>query len=111
MLDERAARGNLYILVELIGSSPVSDHAVREIQATIELTYYSAGGPVSQVLKQAIADAHEVLRKMNRNSPDIHLQAGIICAAIVQGHLVVASAGPTVAFVATRRTSGPVPAG
>jgi len=99
--DERAARGNLYILIELIGSSPVSSHAVREMQATAELTYYSAGGPVSQVLKQAIADAHEVLRNMNRNSPDIDLQAGIICAAVVQGHLIVASAGPTVAFIAT----------
>lgn len=99
--DERSARGNLYILVELIGNSPVSSHAVREIQATVELTYYSAGGPVSQVLKQAIADAHEILRNMNRNSPDIDLQAGIICAAVVQGHLVIASAGPTVAFVST----------
>ena len=99
--DERAARGNLYILIELIGSSPVSSHAVREMQATVELTYYSAGGPVSQVLKQAIADAHEVLRNMNRNSPDIDLRAGIICAALVQGHLVIASAGPPVAFVAT----------
>ena len=101
--DERSARGNLYILVELIGSSPVSSHAVREMQATIELTYYSAGGPVSQVLKQAIADAHDILRKMNRNSPDIALQAGIICAAVVQGHLVIASAGPTVAFVSTNQ--------
>ena len=99
--DERAARGNLYILIELIGSSPVSSHAVREMLATVELTYYSAGGPVSQVLKQAIADAHEILRNMNRNSPDIALQAGIICAAVVQGHLVIASAGPTVAFVST----------
>ena len=99
--DERAARGNLYILIELIGSSPVSSHAVREMQATAELTYYSAGGPVSQVLKQAITDAHEVLRNMNRNSPDIDLQAGLTCAAVVQGHLVIASAGPTVAFIAT----------
>ena len=99
--DKRAARGNLYILIELIGGSPVGSHAVREMQATVELTYYSAGGPVSQVLKQAIADAHEVLRNMNRNSPDIDLQAGIICAALVQGHLVIASAGPPVAFVAT----------
>ncbi len=101
--DERAARGNLYILIELIGSSPVGSHAVREMQATAELTYYSAGGPVSHVLKQAVSDAHEVLRNMNRKSPDIDLQAGIICAAVVQGHLVLASAGPTVAFIATDR--------
>ena len=99
--DERAARGNLYILVELIGSSPVSSHAVREMQAAVENTYYSAGGPVSEVLKQAITGAHENLRSLNLRSPDIDLQAGIICAAIVQGHLVIASAGPTVALVAT----------
>lgn len=99
--DERAARGNLYILVELIGSSPVSSHAVREMQAAVELTYYAAGGPVSEVLKQAITGAHESLRNLNRRSPDVDLQAGIICAAIVQGHLVIASAGPTVALVAT----------
>lgn len=98
--DERARRGNLYILIELIGSSPVSSHAVREMQAAAELTYYSAGGPVSQVLTQAVTKAHEVLRNMNRSSPDIDLQAGIICAAIVQGHLAIASAGPPVAFVA-----------
>jgi hypothetical protein len=101
--DERAARGNLYILIELIGSSPVSSHAVRELQAAVELTYYSAGGPVSEVLKQAISGAHENLRNLNRRSPDIDLQAGIICAAVVQGHLVIASAGPTVALVATEQ--------
>ena len=101
--DERAARGNLYILVELIGSSPVSSHAVREMQAAVEHTYYSAGGPVSEVLKQAITGAHENLRSLNRRSPDIDLQAGIICAAVVQGHLVIASAGPAMALVATEQ--------
>jgi hypothetical protein len=101
--DERAARGNLYILIELIGSSPVSSHAVRELQSAVELTYYSAGGPVSEVLKQAINGAHENLRNLNRRSPDIDLQAGIICAAVVQGHLVIASAGPTVSLVATEQ--------
>ncbi len=99
--DGRAARGSLYILIELIGSSPVSSHAVHEMQSAATLTYYSAGGPVSQVLRQAVTKAHEVLRNMNRSSPDIDLQAGIICAAIVQGHLAIASAGPPVAFVAT----------
>ena len=101
--DERAARGNLYILVELIGGSPVSSHAVREMQAAVEHTYYSAGGPVSEVLKQAITGAHENLRSLNRRSPDIDLQAGIICAAVVQGHLVIASAGPAMALVATEQ--------
>ena len=99
--DERASRGNLYILIEMIGASPVSSYAVREMQSVIELTYYSASGPVSAVLERAIASAHETLRDLNRRSPDIDLEAGIICAAIVQGHLVIASAGPPMALIAT----------
>lgn len=98
--DERAARGNLYILIELIGGSSVSNYAMREMQSIVELTYYSASGPVSAVLKRAINGAHETLRDLNRRSPDIDLEAGIICAAIVQGHLVIASAGPPLALVA-----------
>ena len=101
--DARSARGNLYILVELVGSSPVNSYAVREIQSIIELTYYSAGGAVSAVLKQAIANAHESLRDLNRRSPDVDLEAGIICAAVLQGHLAVASAGSSLALVATNR--------
>ena len=101
--DERSTRGNLYILIELIGGSSVSSFAVREIQSIIELTYYSASGPVSTVLKRAINSAHESLRDLNRRSPDIDLEAGIICAAIVQGHLVIAAAGPPMALIATKQ--------
>ena len=99
--DERSGRGNLYILIELIGGSSVSSYAMREMQSIIELTYYSASGPVSAVLKRAINGAHQTLRDLNRRSPDIDLEAGITCAAIVQGHLVIASAGPPLALVAT----------
>lgn len=99
--DSRSARGNLYILIELIGGSPVSSYAVREMQSLVEKIYYSASGPVSAVLEQAVKGAHQSLLRLNRSSADIDLQAGIICAAIVQGHLVIASAGPTVALVST----------
>ena len=101
--DERSARGNLYILIELIGGSSVSSFAVREMQSIIELTYYSASGPVSTVLKRAINSAHESLRDLNRRSPDIDLEAGMICAAIVQGHLVIAAAGPPMALISTEQ--------
>jgi len=101
--DERSARGNLYILIELIGGSSVSSFAVREMQSIIELTYYSASGPVSTVLKRAINSAHESLRDLNRRSPDIDLEAGMICAAFVQGHLVIAAAGPPMALISTEQ--------
>ncbi len=99
--EARGDRGNLYILIELIGNSPINNHAVREIQSVVERTYYAAGGSVSEVLEQAIVRAHETLRELNRRSPDIDLQAGITCAAIVQRYLVIASAGPSLALVAT----------
>lgn len=99
--ESRAARGNLYILIELMGESPVKDQAVREIQSIAELTYYSAGGSVSAVLEQAILNAHETLGELNRRSPDTDLRAGITCAAVVQRHLVIASAGPSLTLLAT----------
>lgn len=99
--DPRSERGSLYVLVELIGVSPVGNHAVREIQSVVEQTYYSAVGRVSEVLEQAVVRAHQALQDLNRGSPDIDLEAGILCAAVVQGHLVIAAAGPAMALVST----------
>lgn len=105
----RADRGNLYILVELLGDSlagPTThvDQVVREIQESIERTYYAAGGSVSDVLRQAINSAHGTLQQRNQRSPESDLQAGITCAAIVEHHLIIAAAGPSLALVATSQS-------
>lgn len=105
----RADRGNLYILVELLGDSlagPTThvDQVVREIQESIERTYYAAGGSVSDVLRQAINRAHGTLQQRNQRSPESALQAGITCAALVEHHLIIAAAGPSLALVATSQS-------
>ncbi len=99
--EPQAQRGKLYALVELMGESPGREQAMDDIQSILEQTYYSAGGPVSSILEQAILAAHTLLAALNRRSPATELRAGVLCAAVVQNHLVMASAGPGLALLAT----------
>ena len=99
--DAQARRGNFYALVELMGDGPGRGQALADIQSILQQTYYSAGGSVSAILEQAIQNAHASLAALNRRNPDTDLRAGILCAALVQGHLVMASAGPGLALLAS----------
>ncbi|RLT39612.1 MAG: hypothetical protein DWI57_09990 [Chloroflexi bacterium] len=99
--DSQAQRGSLYTLVELMGESPVRDQSLDDVQSILQQTYYSAGGSVSAILEQAILAAHASLAALNRRSPATDLRAGILCVAVVQNHLVMASAGPGLALLAT----------
>lgn len=99
--EAQAQRGSLYTLVELMGESPVKDQALDDIQSILEQTYYSAGGSVSAILEQAILAAHTSLATLNRRGPATDMRAGILCVAVVQNHLVMASAGPGLALLAT----------
>ena len=99
--DPQSRRGNLYALVELMGESPVKSQALDDIHAILQQTYYSAGGSVSAILEQAIQSAHVSLAALNRRSPTTDLRAGILCVAVVQNHLLMASAGPGLALLAT----------
>lgn len=99
--DAQARRGSLYVLVELMGESPVKGQALDDIQSVVQQTYYTAGGPVSTILEQAIQSAHASLAALNRRSPTSDLRAGLLCVAVVQNHLLMASAGPGLALLST----------
>ena len=99
--EAQARRGSLYVLVELMGESPVKSQALDDIQSILQQTYYSAGGSVSAILEQAILAAHASLVSLNKRSPTTDLRAGILCVAVVQNHLLMASAGPGLALLAT----------
>jgi hypothetical protein len=109
--DPLAKRGNIYILVELMGESPVRTQALRQLQATIQETYYTATGSVSAILHKAISSAHEKLHDLNQRSTNTDLRAGIICAALVGGHLIMASAGPSLALLSTEKRLDQFPPG
>jgi hypothetical protein len=107
----QARRGNLYILVELMGDSPIRNQALRQIQSTIEEIYYKTAGSVSTVLTQAVVAAHEELRDLNLRSPSTDLRAGILCMALVSDYLILASAGPSLAILATGKRVDQFPPG
>lgn len=92
--EAQARRGNFYALVELMGESPVRSQTMDDIQSILQQTYYTAGGVVSTILEQAIQNAHASLAALNRRSPTTDLRGGILCVAIVQNNLIMASVGP-----------------
>lgn len=100
--EAQARRGKFYALVELMGESPVRAGALEDIQAILQQTYYTAGGSLSAILEQCIQNAHTSLAALNRRSPTTDLRAGILCVALVQNHLMMASAGPGLALLATQ---------
>ncbi|RME56516.1 MAG: hypothetical protein D6790_14575, partial [Caldilineae bacterium] len=106
----RAGRGRFFALVEIMGESPVLEQAVGQIHDVLEHTYYTAGGSLSGVLEQAIRNAHEILHALNQRNPNTDLRAGVLCAALVQEHLVMASAGPGLALLSTGNRVSQFPA-
>ncbi|MCB0116354.1 MAG: hypothetical protein R2873_12110 [Caldilineaceae bacterium] len=107
----QAQRGNLYILIELMGDSPIRSQALRLMHKRLETTYYSAAGSVSALLRGAILAGHAVLKEINERTHHTDLRAGIICAALVDGRLIMASAGPALAMVATDQRVDQFPPG
>jgi hypothetical protein len=94
-----------------MGDSPIRSQALRQIQSTIEEIYYTSAGSVSAVLEQAMVAAHEDLREFNLHSPNTDLRAGIVCAALVNNYLIMASAGPSLAMLATGKRVDQFPPG
>jgi hypothetical protein len=107
----QAQRGNLYILLELMGESPVRNQALRQIHSRIEEIYYSAAGSVSTVLREAILAGHTVLQQINQRSPGTDLRAGIVCAALVSDYLIMTAAGPSLAMLSTDQRVDQFPPG
>jgi hypothetical protein len=107
----QAQRGKLYILLELMGESPVRNQALRQIHSRIEEIYYSAAGSVSAVLREAILAGHTALQQVNQRSPGTDLRAGIVCAALVNDYLIMTAAGPSLAMLSTDQRVDQFPPG
>ncbi len=109
--EPQAKRGNLYLLVELMGESPFRAQALRRLQTTVTETYYKAAGSVSTILESAITAAHAELAQMNQRSPETELRAGVICAVVVDNLLIMAAAGPSLALISTQQRVDQFPPG
>ena len=92
-------RGNLYAVVDLYGNHPDRDVIADHLLTVIQRTYYSAKGSQSHVMIEAVRRAHQVLHEINLRNPDSALRAGVLCAALLNGRLVVVASGPAMALV------------
>ena len=65
----------------------------------MQRTYYGTKGSQSQVMTAAIDRARYSLQEIEDRSPNSTLNAGILCAALLGGKLLVFSSGPAFALV------------
>ncbi|HXF64726.1 MAG TPA: hypothetical protein VNK95_24075, partial [Caldilineaceae bacterium] len=92
-------RGNLYAVVELSGEHPDRAAIADRLLTDMQRAYYVSKGSQSQVMVEALQQAQQSLREVNAHSPYFPLQAGLLCAALLNGKLLVATSGSAFALV------------
>ncbi len=96
-------RGNLYVLVELIGQSAEGEDFGGQLVDIAQQEYYSTKGSVTAGLRSAIKAINAFLFEENVNSPrDARTTGGISCVVLRGDDLYVAQAGPAAVYLAGR---------
>ncbi len=99
--SRQALRGNLYAVVELTGNNPDRNELSERVLSALQRTYYTAKGSQAQVMRQAMAAARQKVDEFNQFNTEQPLEAGIICVALLQSHLLILHSGPALALIAT----------
>ncbi|MCC6170023.1 MAG: hypothetical protein IT329_22585 [Caldilineaceae bacterium] len=92
-------RGNLYAVVDLSGEHPDRAAVADRLLSDMQRAYYSARGSQSQVLIAALQQAQQSLREVNAHTQYYPLKAGLLCAALLNGKLLVVASGAAFAMV------------
>ena len=95
----QSQRGNLYLVVELFGDHPERASITEQLLSELQQVYYTAKGSQSQVMVDAVHSAQRLLREVNATAARYPLQAGLLCAALLGGKLVVVASGPAFALI------------
>lgn len=105
----QAVRGNLYAAVEIFEqetSEPSAEKSrlAERLLGLLQATYYSTKGSQSQVLTEAIQQAHQLLQELNaRRPPERRLRASTMCISFLNGRLMLASSGPALSLLVTEQ--------
>ncbi len=92
------AKSDLYLLVEANGVT--KNDTERMLVDTIAGEYERVSGSITTRLRQALAAANRRLYEANQKAlQDMKMTAGVSCAAIREGDLFLAQAGPSLAYV------------
>lgn len=94
-------KGNLYVLIDLMGPESGRGRLIRELLNTIQETYYQQANAVPEALTAALQAAHGQLRQHNQYYKTA-FSAGATCLAVNGSEIVSAQAGPTILAVRSR---------
>ncbi|MDQ1301035.1 MAG: hypothetical protein QG637_956, partial [Chloroflexota bacterium] len=103
-------RGNLYLLIEVTGSSGGHAALYRQMLSAAQAAFYEASGGQSAALVRAIRAAHSVLTRASEALPEANWRAGMSCAALQGNDLTIAQAGPALIMMSHPKTIDQYPA-
>ena len=89
----------MYGVVDLSGGHPDKEFIADHLLTVMQRSYYSSKGSQSQVMISAVQAARQALHEINLRHPEHALRAGVLCAALLNGRLMVVTSGPTMALV------------
>lgn len=104
-----ADRGSLYMLIELHGGNR-QPMLYRQMLNAAQTAFYEMGDTVEAALRQAVRNAHAVLRQANTAASGAPLQAGISLVVRYGPHLIIGQAGPSLVLVSHPKTIDQFPA-
>ena len=105
-----AERGSLYLLTEVSGSGGGHAALYRQMLNAAQSAFYEKGDTVEAALRQAVRNAHTVLRDANEGLPEAGWRAGISLVVRYANRLTVAQAGPSLVLVSHPKTVDQFPA-
>ena len=98
-----AERGNLYMLIEVLGGGG-HPAIYRRVLDAAQKAFYETEGSLTTALQRAVRSAHSELRRINEALPEAPLRAGITCVALQGADATVAQVNPALALISHPRT-------
>lgn len=105
-----AQRGSLYMLVEVRGTGGGHPALYRQMLNAAQIAFYEMGDTVESALRQAVRNAHMVLRRANEGLPEAGWSGGITLAVRYANQLIIAQAGPALVMLSHPKTVDQFPA-
>ncbi len=105
-----ARRGSLYILVEVHGAGGGHPALYRQMLNAAQTAFYEMGDTVEAALRQAVRNAHMVLRRANEGLPEAGWRGGITLAVRYANQVIIAQSGPALVMLSHPKTVDQFPA-
>jgi hypothetical protein len=93
------AKGNLYVLLELGGSTVAQPAVYRLVLNAIQGAYYDAAGGITGGITEAILMAHQTLGDHNAVHPDEAQLGGVSCVVLRGEELYLGVGGPAMVLI------------